>query len=315
MAVRFISENELTYHTKAFINLGFLTSIRSSLLLISFTAISIILWLSVSFWHTAYLERLDAAQLSVSIEAEDLMFDSARELVRQRSLVNLMLSSIQPVSKDDLKDLNSIQTKTNALIENIRTSTSAALTNKPLKDRFTFVDSEIRVIFRDLVSMFLKLSNKEEKIAEQALLSLSERDNEFRDSTFTEFSTLIESTQLLRSGTHFVSRHNALDIDHLQVLRIANWHFSEAIAREASLMSSVLASGRFLQEEERKEVESLHIETLATWKTLQQYRAKRGALPELSNKIDEVENVYLTDFVNLLNLFLNDLKCNHLLFY
>lgn len=285
--------------------MGFLTSIRSSLLFISFTAIALILWLSVSFWYTAYVQRIDSAQLLESIETEDLLFESARSLSSQRSFVHVLLSGKYAAREVNLGILKNYQETTDDQYQRIRQLTSDSLTNDSLKDRFTFIDSEIRAVFRDVVATFLDLSEKNEKILTQSSLMLSDRDAQFKDEIFSQFTSLIESTQLLRWGTHFVPRHNALDIDHLQQLRNANWHFSEAIAREAALMSSVLASGKPLSKPEQKRIESLHIETLATWRTLQQYRTKRGALKELSDAITEVEATYFGDFVDLLDIILS----------
>ncbi len=285
--------------------MGFLTSIRSSLLITSFTAIGLILWLSVSFWYTAYVERLDSSQLLESIETEDLLFETARNLSSQRSFVHVLLSGRYAARDDELIKLKDDLVTTRTQFEKIRGNTSQSLTDDSLRDRFTFIDSEIREVFRDVVATYLDLVSKEEKILAQSSVMLIDRDSSFQNEIFSQYSALIESTQLLRWGTHFVPRHNALDIDHLQELRIANWHFGEAIAREASLISGVLASGMRLSQAEQKKIESLHIETLATWRTLQQYRTKRGSIPELSNAITEIEETYFGDFVDLLNIILS----------
>lgn len=285
--------------------MSFLTSIRSSLLFVSFTAIALILWLSVSFWYTAYVERLDSAQLLDSIETEDLLFETSRHLSKQRSFVHLQLSDRYPARAGNRQILDELQENTVTHFEKIRRITSESLLDESLSERFTFIDSEIRDVFREVVANYLDLSTKDKAISDQVSVMLNERDPEFRKEIFIQFTSLIKSTQQLRWGTHFVPRHNALDIDHLQDLRVANWHFGEAIAREASLMSSVLASGLMLSESERKEIESLHIETMATWRTLQQYRTKRGAVPELSEAISEIEDTYFGDFVDLLNIILS----------
>ncbi|MFK8075505.1 MAG: putative bifunctional diguanylate cyclase/phosphodiesterase [Granulosicoccus sp.] len=286
--------------------MGFLTSIRRSLLFTSFTAIALILWLSGSFWYTAYVERLDASQLLESIENEDLLFETARILSSQRSFVHVLLSGRYAAQDDDLDKLKEDLVTTQIHFEKIRRNTSQSLTNDSLKDRFTFIDSEIREVFRDVVANYLDIVSKNEIILAQSSLKLADRDASFRDEIFLQYSALITSTQLLRWGTHFVPRHNALDIDHLQELRIANWQFEEAIAREASLISGVLASGLRLSQAQKKKIESLHIETLATWRTLQQYRSKRGSISELSNTITKIEETYFGDFVNLLNIILSE---------
>ncbi|MFT6304325.1 MAG: hypothetical protein ACJAZF_004623 [Granulosicoccus sp.] len=148
------------------------------------------------------------------------------------------------------------------------------MTDTSLNDRFTFVNSEISDIFEDVFDSFNKLSSKDEWIVKQASLPLTQRDTGIRDRTVSQFSSLIDSTQLLRWGTHFVPRHNEPYIDYLQSLRITNWQFSDVIAREASLMSSVVASKLDLKNNERMEIEALHIESPGTWRTLKQYTTK-----------------------------------------
>lgn len=288
--------------------MGFLTSIRSSLVFISLTAIGLILWLSVSFWYTAYTQRVDSAQLLESIEIEDLLFESSRELSRQRSLTHLVLSRVEPAKDSHLRKLDAFHGDAHTHFNTIRTKLDSAMTNRSLSHRFTFVDSEINDIYKDVLGSLSKLIEKDDWIIEQALLPLSLRDERKRELVFKQIMSVIDSIQLLRWGTHFVPRHNDLDIDHLQALRIANWEFSEAIAREASLLSGVVASRVNLTTNDRKEIESLHKETLATWRTLKQYVTKRGAIPELFVGIKNIEAEYFNEFVEFRDVILYNLK-------
>jgi diguanylate cyclase (GGDEF)-like protein len=285
--------------------LGFLTSIRSSLVLISFTAVALILWLSVSFWYTAYEQRLDAAQLLQSIETEDLLFESSRTLSRQRSLVHLILSRVEKAQDTDLAELSALQVESRVRFNIIRKKLDFAITDTALNDRFTFVNSEISKIYNDVIGLVNKLSSKDDWIIEQASLPLSQRDTGVKEHTFNQFSSLIDSTQLLRWGTHFVPRHSVLDINHLQALRVANWLFSDAIAREASLMSSFLATKVSLIRNERMEIEAIHSETLATWRALQQYTTKRGAIPALITAIADIETQYFNEFIKFRDVIIN----------
>ncbi len=286
--------------------MGFLTTIRGSLVAISFTAIALILWLSVSFWYTAYLQKLDSSQLFESIETEDLLFESTRDLTQQRSLVNLMLTEAAPATDEYLQQFEALQEKSQVQFKAINETIKSAMLDTSLSERFTFVNAEISSINKNVFEAFNKLSNKQAWVVEQASLPLSERDTDKKNLTFNQFTALIESTQLLRWGTHFIPRHNELDIDHLQVLRIANWKFSEAIAKEASLISSVIVSGRRLSFDEKRLTESLHIETQNTWRALKQYTTKRGAIPKLNAAISVIEQQYFADFVDLRKIILSN---------
>lgn len=275
---------------------------------ISLTAIGLILCLSVSFWYTAYTQRVDSAQLLESIEIEDLLFESSRELSRQRSLTHLVLSRVEPAEATHLRKLERFHSDSRTHLNTIRTKIDSAMTKRSLSDRFTFVDSEISDIYKDVLGSLSKLIEKDDWIIEQALLPLSQRNKRKRELVFKQIMSAIDSIQLLRWGTHFVPRHNDLDIDHLQALRIANWEFSEAIAREASLLSGVVASRVNLTTNDRKEIESLHKETLATWRTLKQYVTKRGAIPELFVGISNIEAEYFNEFVEFRDVILYNLK-------
>lgn len=73
-------------------------------------------------------------------------------------------------------------------------------------------------------------------------------------------------------------------------------------------MSSVVASRTNLTVKERKQIELLHIETLATWQTLKQYATKRGAIPALLSKISKIEAQYFSEFVEFRDVILYNLR-------
>ncbi|MFT4730486.1 MAG: hypothetical protein ACI9UN_005012 [Granulosicoccus sp.] len=122
----------------------------------------------------------------------------------------------------DLAELSALQVESRVRFDTIREKLDYAITDTSLNDRFTFVNSEISNIYSDVIEFVNKLSSKDDWIIEQASLPLSQRDTGAKDRTFSQFSSLIDSTQLLRWGTHFAPRHSVLDINHLQALRVAN---------------------------------------------------------------------------------------------
>lgn len=291
--------------------MGFLTSIRSSLVVIIFTAITLILWLTVSFWYAAYVQRLDGAQLLENIKTEDLLFNSSRALSRERSLVNLMLSAKDSVGSDDLDKLDTLATSGSIQFSSIQQNINTAVNDPSMSRRFTFLNDEIS---RDYDSMEIKLNELNENrilVSDQATKLLIDRDPSFRSVTLNQYTHLIHALQQLRRGIHFIPRHSELNIGHLQVLRVANWKFSEAIAQEVSLVSGVLASTQKLSAKEFNKIESLHIETLSAWQTLELYMKKRGAIPELMTIIEEIEGRYFSQFAELRDVVLSDYQWSH----
>jgi len=285
--------------------LGFLTSIRASLVLISVTAIALILWLSVSFWYTAYVQRLDAAQLLESTETEDLLFEVSRGLSKRRSLVHLILSDTDPVNPDKLQQFNAQRQTAAAQLDLVRLRIESAMKSPSLRDRLTFVSAELIDIHQLFVDSSNALLEYEVWVSAQSLMPLDARGDILRYQPFDRYSNLIDTTQSLRRGLHFVPRFNDPDLDHLQVLRNANWRFSKALAREVSLLSGAIITGGWLTESELAEIDSLHQETLAAWDTLEQYAITRGALPELTVIIAQLDQQFFTEFITNKNVLLN----------
>lgn len=156
--------------------MGFLTSIRSSLVFISFTAIGLILWLSVSFWYTAYVQRLDSAQLLESIETEDLLFESSRELSRQRSLVQLTMSRVEPANDTHLVKLQRYHDESLVRAEKLHYKIRLAIDDESLSDRFTFVDSEINDVHQNVSSLYQDLFRLNDWIVSQVSMPLVQRN-------------------------------------------------------------------------------------------------------------------------------------------
>jgi diguanylate cyclase (GGDEF)-like protein len=243
-----------------------------------------------------------------TIATEDLFFAASRDLSAERSVVHLMLSDVYRVEPVQLEKLSTLESKLSAQVELLMQKTEEAVQDTSLRKRFTFVVDEIMGNYDMVKTLVEQLSMQRKHSVDQAQLPLGERDSSVKATSFDVATSLIETMHVLRQGTHFIPRRNEFNIDHLQVLRVANWQFSEAIAKEATLISGMLASGAMLSAEESQEIESLHLETLNTWETLRQYMKKQGAVPELAAMIVQIESRFFNEFVELRQVIMSDFQ-------
>lgn len=285
--------------------MGFLTSIRSSLLFVSFTAIAIIMWLSVSFLFAAYLQRVDAAQLLESIETVNSSFETSRVLSRQRALLHTIFSRVDAADDNQLDEISSLQKELRSRYSGFREKINSAMIGGSLSNRYTFANSEISDIYDDVNLLFGKLSSEEAWILEQASLPLTQRDAEIKERIVNQLSSLLESMQLMRLGIHFVPRNNYLHMNHLQVLRADHWRFRDAFSREALVLSNAISLQSNLRESTKNDIELLHLQTLAAWQAVKQYKTKRGAISVLFNNIVTIEKNIFNELTQFRDVSLN----------
>ena len=276
--------------------MNFLSSVRSSLVLISVTASAIIFWLSASFWYAAYVQRLDSAQLHESIETEDLLLEVSRNLLRERSLANLLLSQNSPSDGIQLNKLDALHTGSIASFKILEARVDDAINTTSLSNQLAFADTEISSIYKLAASSIKAVIAQKELLLAELSIPLSQREASVKQEIFAQYTSLLEITELLCKGMRFLPRYNDTDLSNLQALRDANWEFSKAFAREIALLDSAVATGRSLSPSELTALETLHIETLVSWQLLKQYSYKRDALAELVDLINDIEDQYTGEF-------------------
>ncbi|NND72367.1 MAG: bifunctional diguanylate cyclase/phosphodiesterase [Rhodothermales bacterium] len=286
----------------------YFSTIKGSLVAISMTAMSLILWLSGSFWYDAYVQRLDAAQLLQSVETEDLLFDVSRSLAEERSLMHLVLSDPESIHDSHIQKANTQRQISTFQFGQILSKIATAMKTPSHVRRMTFKPDAIHETLDQVQKLSIRLDRQYEQAIEQTALSAITHDERIQDSIFASYTALINETQVLRRAVNFIPRHNELDISHLQILRVATWQFSEAIAKESSLLSGVIVSENSLDSRDLQKLESLHYETLGVWKTLKRYTEKRSADPGLTAAIAEIELRYFTEFVKLRRKIVDDFR-------
>ena len=77
-----------------------LFTVRNSLLTISAVGTAIILWLIISFWVDAYLQRTEAAAILATNGIEDRLLAAGRGWAAERVLTNVSLLAREPMAAD-----------------------------------------------------------------------------------------------------------------------------------------------------------------------------------------------------------------------
>jgi len=223
----------------------YFTIIRRSLIAISALALSLILWLSGSFWYDAYLQRTDASELLQSIRLDDTLFKLSRDLSKERNLIHVMLNDTSAeiaVKQSALIELQDISHVLNSqLLEEI----AIAMNTPSMVSRLTFEPAIVEDQIKSMGAQWQSLKLARESILAQLALPPVNRDADLLQRVFDQYSTFVDTTQQLRRKLHITPRRNELSIENLQTLRATNWNFGEAIAREASLINTLTNTSNF----------------------------------------------------------------------
>ena len=280
--------------------------IRRSLLAISTLALSLILWLSVSFWYDAYLQRIDASDLLQGITLDDNLFRLSRDLSKERDLIHIMLTdsnSNHAVKKAALVEL---QGESFNHYEQVLRDISIALATRSLVNRLAFKPAFVEEQVESLRSQWKDLNLKREIALTQLSMPPADRDENLRQQVFKQFTASIDATQLVKDKLRITQRRTELSIDQLETLRTANWYFGEDIASEASIISGIILLGKRVTSTQLQMIKAIHSDALENWEELNFYVHKQGATSGLVDTIGRIEERYFVEYIELRDKILSD---------
>ena len=282
--------------------------IRRSLIAISALALSLILWLSGSFWYDAYLQRIDASELLQSIRLDDTLFRLSRDLSKERNLIHVMLNDNSAEIAVKQSALIELQDKSYALKSQLLEKVAVAMSTPSLVNRLTFEPTIVKEQIKSIRSHWQDLKLERESTMSQLALSSEKRDGQLLQRIYDQYCASVDATQLLRQKLHITPRRNELSIENLQTLRTTNWNFGEAIAREASLISGLIVVGEQAKSDQLALIDSFHRQALDDWSELNNYVQHQGSNTDLVYSISRLEKLYFDEYVKLRNKILSDFE-------
>lgn len=212
---------------------------RKYIVLFTVAALGLILWLTISFWVHAYLNRQDAINIQRSNVLEDKLFALTSSLSKERALT-YKLSTASIIDPDSIDSFRATVTATDTLFEasfnDDSESLQALLQTRLSHERLAAFNAAVSTIEDD----FKQLS-EQRRISDNGRMPLWSTDRADNGMTrFKLYSSLIKSIGDLRKDVHFVPRNSNQDIISQSDLKEAVWDLSEITAQIASLLENVL---------------------------------------------------------------------------
>lgn len=215
---------------------GVFATTRRSLLLISGTAIVLLLWLSLSFWVDAWIQRSDAATMKQGLALENRLFSAARLVAAERLDTAALLTS-DPANETHVSALSSnIRDARAALNSNVERLLGLPLIDKP----------ESPISLNPVQAQLLQNPFKEllaiRKKVDQSVQARQIFNPELAKQAFAAFGDLVDNLMLARDDSRARSYKGDITLDRLLQLRTKTWRLKEAVSQSAALAIAQLNS-------------------------------------------------------------------------
>jgi len=208
---------------------------------VSAAAIALVLWLSVSFWGEAYVQRKDAVQLQKSILAEDALITLARLIATERTLVYSLYSS-DKIESEQLAQWRAHVELIDHHTEKTINKIALLRDDQSLESRFRYNKASLQKKLERFDNIRVRLDVYRSYLDEQMSRPLNERDNSMHAYIFDVYSNLILSANELRLRTFFLSRKNNKDVMYSEDLKNSIWVLNESSRQIFSLLNSYIKS-------------------------------------------------------------------------
>ncbi len=211
---------------------------RKYLVLFTALALSLILWLTISFWAHAYVQRTDAMNIQASSTVEETLFTLASALSDERSLMYQLASG----NADQPEKLNQLQTTTQHTDQLFKASFGTELSNLPFAQELPHLTSytELNAEVAHIRELYRQIDSQRDYTLEKIAMPWNDQRVTGGLSLFKQYSTLIASIGNLRKAIHFVPRTANQEVVFQSSMKDSVWDLSEITAQIASLLESVL---------------------------------------------------------------------------
>jgi len=199
------------------------------MLAISGIAIALVLWLTLSFWMDAYVQRKDASRLLLNNEVQDSLF------VLLRSLADERLISADPVGANTTTEDNTAPQIDTLAIPRKHFEASQKLVNKLLADDSSVAQlaTSAELIRSNLTAVekqLIKTESLHTAVVQTVDVESNENDYKAIDLWLRAHNRLVNQVESLMRKTHFIPRKTQPPIDALQDLRMRSWNLDNDVS-------------------------------------------------------------------------------------
>lgn len=291
-----------------------LKTISGSLLAIVATSTALVLWLILSFWVDAYIQRKDARALRDATVAQTHLFDASVSLATERYLLYDALQTHRISVSDSNQQIETLHI---SLTENIDLALDFYINAAMQRYTANRIESTARTV-RRLIDDVREKRGAYNVQREQVIVALADDPNArsvlLTSGWYTSVTVLLESLQQLQLATTFQSRKPDQITAGLRNLQSSALEVIELFTRQRvllmrieSLAAEKLSSGGA---HETAQLDKLEIEAERTrlqerllivnalfhhyWQSLTAYLSKNRTVPEIVSRLREIEKTHFT---------------------
>jgi len=216
-----------------------LKTISGSLLAIVATSTALILWLILSFWVDAYIQRKDATALRDATVAQTHLFDAAVSLATERYLLFdafQMQSVHDTVSAQRLENLHSSLT---ADIDQALDFNINATMQRYTANRIESTARTVRQLIDDVREKRSAYNTQRKQVIAALGDEISTRSILLSSAWYSSVAELMDSLRQLQLATTFQSRKPDLTIVGLRDVQASAWEVIELFTRQRVLQMRI----------------------------------------------------------------------------
>jgi len=273
------------------------TSVRRHFLLINALLIAVLMWLTISFWYDAFVQKKDADLMQQNVKEGGLYRTSVSDLVNERRLFSAAFSYSEKIKPSDMAQIESLHQSIDLQLDAMADKAIQNHSNGNLVARYNHTAFILSDWIRSFKKSRSRLNVYRQYSAEQLKLPIDSRDSEIRKTLFHEFSVLIGLIEQLNSSSSFIPRHNEMITIDLQNYNNHVRHLIETANQEIALLTELSTNvvppdNRFFSE-----LRSIHAELSRLQHKIHHYGGRIDISEDISNSIQSAHATYNDDYL------------------
>lgn len=258
-------------------------NLRKGVLLLSSVLVALLLWLSVSFLLVANSERRDARNLSHFMETDVLLRNAAIALAEERS-ASYWLTGIDGLFFA-AESLVKPRATTDVSIARAIAQLRQIIANSDFSSHLRFQPSHLTKLVVRFESQIKSIENKRAALAEDLKNPSSRRDKSLQIDVLDYYRELIESVELLRHGTTYITSERSRGMQNVFAISDAAWNIGLSNQLLTALFEGYITGGNTAQGDAHPQATALHSnieESLTTIRRIDAYASIDNELHTLA---------------------------------
>lgn len=264
---------------------GIVFSVRNSLLAIATASLALLLWLIISFWMDAFIQRRDAARILKSAEFSGHLLDSATYWAAERLLTHVALNAPDAADESMIARIRALRGDSDAALATALQEIRADSIMQARADRVADVEKRRGEVdrLRGLVDTMITKPP-------------SARDKAVVEAFFPRITDLIMAVERLkiviryRPASTNASIETHLDVDH------AVYVMNEFAERERAVIAGKIASGNAMTSDDIGRLANARGHFDEAWRAIEAFSGQGRAAEAVIRDIALVRGMYFGTF-------------------